>query len=60
MILHGSSSAADKLKFIIELSYKGTSLTRKDIAFVEEQKNGSISFKLLEGIDDGVIYPSKL
>ncbi|MCG8625306.1 MAG: hypothetical protein MJE68_25315 [Proteobacteria bacterium] len=38
----------------------GISLIRKDIAFVEQQKNGSISFKFLKGIDDGVIYPSKL
>ena len=33
---------------------------RKDIALVEEQENGSISFRFLEGINDGVIYPSKL
>ena len=38
----------------------GTSLIRKDIAFVEQQKNGSISFRFLEGIDDNVIYPGKL
>jgi hypothetical protein len=55
-MITGSSSPADQVTLIV----LGTSLTRKDIAFVEEQKNGSISFKFLEGIDDGAIYPSKL
>jgi hypothetical protein len=55
-MITGSSSPADQVTLIV----LGTSLTRKDIAFVEEQKNGSILFKFLEGIDDDVIYPSKL
>ena len=38
----------------------GTTLIRRSIAFVEEQKNGSILFRFLPGIDDGVVYPSKI
>ena len=55
MCMHASSSATDQI--ILNL---GDSLIRKDIAFVEEQEDGSLSFSFLEGINDSVIYPSKL
>ena len=55
MCMHDSSSATDQIKLNL-----GDSLVRKDIAFVEEQEDDSISFSFLEGINDSVIYPSKL
>ena len=48
------------LQLTLILVVIGDSLIRKDIAFVEEQEDGSISFSFLEGINDSVIYPSKL
>ena len=48
------------LQLTLILVVIGDSLIRKDIAFVEEQEDGSLSFSFLEGINDSVIYPSKL
>ena len=48
------------LQLTLILVVTGDSLIRKDIAFVEEQEDGSLSFSFLEGINDSVIYPSKL
>ena len=53
--LHNSSS--DSIIVVLTI---GATLVRKDIVLVKEQENSSLSFEFLEGVNDGVVYPSKL